>query len=318
MKKTGMAAVVFVLLAVLVSCGGGGAKEKNTGPDNRVYGVSVMSMFNPFFVREVEGVRDAVKNDKNVQVLDPDPANDIITQVAQIGEFIAKKVDIIIVDPIDSDGIKPALVDAQRAGIPVINIDSLVNDPDLVISMIVSDNVDAGRQTGKFLFDAIGGEGEVAVINWSALGAVRDRTDGFKQVMEQSYPGIKIVADADAYGVVENAQNIMDTFIQAHPNLKGVFGINNPTVQGAIASIISNKRQGQILACSVDGSQNEIDMIKEGQLLCSPMQQPFVIGQTAVEIAKKYWAGQTFEKSIVIPVINITAANVAQYDGKTY
>jgi ribose transport system substrate-binding protein len=318
MKKIGILCAVFALLAALVSCRGREAAEKNTGPDNRVYGVSVMSMYNPFFVREVEGVRDAVKNDKNVQVLDPDPANDIITQVAQIGEFIAKKVDVIIVDPIDSDGIKPALLDAQRAGIPVINIDSLVNDPDLVISMIVSDNVDAGRQTGKFLFDAIGGEGEVVVINWSALGAVRDRVDGFKQMIAESYPKVKVVADADAYGVVENAQNIMDTFIQAHPNLKGVFGINNPTVQGAIASIISSKKQGQILACSVDGSQNEIDMIKEGQLLCSPMQQPFVIGQTAVEIAKKYWAGETFEKSIVIPVINITGANWQQYDGKTY
>jgi ribose transport system substrate-binding protein len=318
MKKWGVIIPVFGLVMVLVSCTGSGSKEKNTGPDNRVYGVSVMSMYNPFFVKEVDGVRDAVKNDKNVTVLDPDPANDITTQISQIGEFIAKKVDVIICDPIDSDGIKPSLVDAQRAGIPFINIDSLVGDPDLVISMIVSDNVDAGRQAGKMLADAIGASGEIAIVNWSAVGAVRDRVDGLKAILSESFPGIRIVADQDAYGVVENAQNIMDTFIQAHPNLKGVFGINNPTVQGCVAAIEGANLRGKILAISVDGSQNEIDMIKEGQLLCSPMQQPFVIGQTAVDVAKKYWAGQSFEKLIVVPIVNIHAGNWQEYDGKTY
>jgi len=318
MKKLGTISL-FCLAVVLVSCGGSGnSKEKNTGPDNRVYGVSVMSMYNPFFVAEVEGVKDAVKNDKNVTVLAPDPANDIMTQIAQINEFIAKKVDVIICDPIDSDGIKPALVDAQRAGIPVINIDSLVGDPELVISMIVSDNVDAGRQTITMLAEAIGGSGEIAIVNWSAVGAVRDRVDGARETISSKYPNIKIVADQDAYGVVENAQNIMDTFIQAFPNLKGVFGINNPTVQGCVAAIEGAKLRGKILACSVDGSQNEIDMIKDGQLLCSPMQQPFLIGQTAVEVAKKYWAGQSFERTIIIPVINIHAGNWKEYDGKTY
>jgi ribose transport system substrate-binding protein len=319
MKKLGVIAL-FCLALLMVSCRGrsGDSGVKNTGPDNRVYGVSVMSMYNPFFVKEVDGVRDAVKNDKNVTVLSPDPANDITTQIAQIDEFIAKKVDVIIVDPVDSDGIKPALVAAQRAGIPVINIDSLVGDPELVISMIVSDNVDAGRQTGAFLCEAIGGSGEIAIVNWSAVGAVRDRVDGLKQIIAGKYPNVRIVADQDAYGVVENAQNIMDIFIQAHPNLKGVFGINNPTVQGCVAAIEGANKRGVILAVSVDGSQNEIDMIKDGQLLCSPMQQPFVIGQTAVEVAKKYWAGQPIERTIVIPVVNIHSGNWREYNGKTY
>jgi ribose transport system substrate-binding protein len=319
MKKLGVVVTVLALAMVLASCGGGSSSEtSNTGPDNRVYGVSVMSMYNPFFVKEVDGVMDAVKNDKNVTVLAPDPANDITTQIAQIAEFIAKKVDVIICDPIDSDGIKPALVDAERAGIPFINIDSLVGDPDLVISRIVSDNVDAGRQAGKMLADAIGGSGEIAIVNWSAVGAVRDRVDGLKAIFSEQYPNIRIVADQDAYGVVENAQNIMDTFIQAHPNLKGVFGINNPTVQGCVAAIEGAKLRGKILAISVDGSQNEIDMIREGQLLCSPMQQPFLIGQTAVDVAKKYWAGQPYESLIVVPVVNIYADNWQEYDGKTY
>lgn len=311
--------VLFCLAVLLVSCGGsGGSSKSNTGPDNRVYGVSVMSMNNPFFAMEVEGVREAIKNDNGSTVLFPDPANDIMAQITHIDEFIAKRVDVIIVDPIDSQGIRPALLAAQRAGIPVINIDSLVADPDLVISMIVSDNVDAGRQSASMLFESIGGSGDIAIINWSALGAVRDRTDGLKEVIAAQFPNIRIVADQDAYGMVENSQNIMETYIQAHPNLKGIFAINNPTAQGVVAAIEAANLQGRILVSSVDGSQNEIDMIREGQLLCSPMQQPFLIGQTAVEVAKKYWAGEDFESLITIPVINIYAGNWQEWNGKTY
>lgn len=286
--------------------------------DNRVYGVSVMTMNNPFFVYEVEGVKAAVAGDNHVEVLAPDPANNITTQISQISEFIAKGVDVIIVDPIDSEGIKPSLVEAERAGIPVINIDSIVADTDMVLATIASDNVDAGMQSARVLCEAIGGEGEIAIVNWSALGAVRDRTDGLKKVLAEEYPNVTIVGDQDAYGIVEDAQNITDTFMQAYPNLKGIFAINDPTAQGVVAAIQGANRTGKIMVVSVDGSQNAIEMIRDGQLLCSPMQQPVEIGKLAVELAKQHWSGQSVQKEHVIPVVNITTDNFEEYDGKTY
>jgi ribose transport system substrate-binding protein len=314
--------LVFCLALLMMSfaahlTAGAGEAADNIG-DNRSYGVSVMTMNNPFFVHEVDGVKEAVKDDKNTEVLAPDPANDIMAQISQISEFIAKKVDVIIVDPIDSDGIKPSLVEAQRAGIPVINIDSVVADTDLILAMIVSDNMDAGVQSARVLCNAIGGKGEIAIVNWSALGAVRARTDGLKKVIKEEFPEVTIIADQDAYGKVEDAQNITDTFMQAYPNLKGIFAINDPTAQGVVAAIQGANRTGQIPVVSVDGSQNAIEMIRDGQLLCSPMQQPVEIGKMAVTLAKKYWAGESVTKDNIIPVVNITTENFKEYDHKTY
>lgn len=296
----------------------GAEGEKADGDfSKKVYGVSVMTHKNPFFVAEVDGVKEAAEAD-GAEVVAPDPNNDITTQVQQISDLIARKVDVIIVDPVDSEGIEPALVEAERAGIPVVNIDSIAANTELIASYIVSDNVDAGKQAGRTLCEAIGGEGKIAIVNWSALKAVRDRTDGLKAVIEEEFPKVEIVADQDAFGVVEDAQNITDTFLQAHPDLKGIFAINDPTAQGVVAALQGANKTGTISVVAVDGSQNGIDMIKDGQLLSTPVQQPFEIGKKAVEVAKMIWSGETPEKEIIIPVINITKDNWEEWDGKTY
>lgn len=284
---------------------------------DKFYGVSVMAHSNPFFLMESDTIKEIVEAEGS-EFTSPDPANDISTQVQQISEMIARGIDVLIVDPIDSEGIEPALVECERAGIPVINIDSPVTNKDLVASIIVSDNVDAGRQAGRSLAEAIGGEGEIAIVNWSALQAVRDRTDGLKEVLESEYPNITIVADQDANGIVEDAQSITDTFLQANPDLKGIFAINDPTAQGVAAALQGANKTDEVFVAAVDGSQNGIDMIKVGQLVSTPVQQPALIGATAVEVAKQIWSGETPEKEIIIPVINIVEENWEEFDGKTY
>lgn len=315
------AALVAALTLSMGVARAGSADEMLKGVEGdfkgKVYGVSVMAHANPFFWAEVLGVKEAVEAEGGI-VLAPDPANDISTQVQQISDMLARGVDVIFVDPIDSEGIEPALVEAKREGIPVINIDSPVTNHDLVECIIVSDNVDAGRQSGKTLCEAIGGEGDIAIVNWSALQAVRDRTDGLKDVIAKGYPKVRIYQDQDAYGIVENAQTITDTFMQANPNLKGIFAINDPTAQGVVAALQGANRTGQIMVVAVDGSQNGIDMIKDGQLLSTPVQQPREIGKMAVAVAKRIWTGKTFDKEIIIPVINITTENWKEWDGNTY
>lgn len=324
-RKTTIWAPVLAAVILFAQCAAGAgeqsAEEMMRGISGdfsgKVYGVSVMAHANPFFWAEVLGVKDAVEAEGGV-VLSPDPANDIAVQVQQISDMIARGVDIIFVDPIDSEGIEPALVEAKREGIPVVNIDSPVTNQDLVECIIVSDNVDAGRQSGRTLCEAIGGKGEIAIVNWSALQAVRDRTDGLKEVIAKDFPGVTIVQDQDAYGIVENAQTITDTFMQANPELKGIFAINDPTAQGVVAALQGANRTGQIQVVAVDGSQNGIDMIKDGQLLSSPVQQPREIGKMAVAVAKSIWTGKAHAKTIIIPVINITKENWKEWDGQTY
>ena len=233
----------------------------------KTIGVSVQTHANAFFLAEIDGVKATLeKGGIDAEVIAPDPANDINTQVEDITQMVARGVDVIFVDALDKDGIKPALQEAERASIPVIAIDSNVEDKDLIASIVESDNVAMGKMAAQTLCDSIDGEGEIVVINWSTLQAVRERVEGLKSVIEESYPNVEIVADQDAFGVVEDAQSIMESFLQTYPDVKGVFAINSPTAQGAAAAIKAAGLEGKISVVDIDGAQNDIDMIKEGRI----------------------------------------------------
>lgn len=304
---------VLSLTAAMVMAGSmamiAGAEE-----EGKVYGVSVMTHNNSFFVAEIEGVEAAIG--ENDEVMAPDPALDIATQIDQISDMISAQVDVILVDAIDSEGIKPALKEAEEAGIPVIAIDTEVADADLVACTIVSDNVDAGRLAGKALVDAMGGKGKVALIDHNEVACVRDRTDGFEEILKD-YPEIEIVYRQSAHGNVTEAQEHTEVALQGDPDITGIFAINDPTAAGCVAAIKGAGLDG-VSVVAIDGSQDAIDMIKAGDLLCTAAQDPRQIGAKAVEVAQAIFAGEEYETEYMIPIVNITEENVAEYDGKTF
>ena len=281
--------------------------------EGKVYGVSVMTMNNSFFVAEVDGIKANIG--ENDEVMAPDPALEINTQIEQITDMVNAKVDVIMVDSIDSDGIKPALEEAAKAGIPVIAIDTEVADSDLVVSTIVSDNTDAGRISAKALMTAIGGKGKIAVLDHSTVACVRERTAGLEEVMED-YPDAEIVFRKDTNGNVTESQSAAEDVLTSDPDLAGIFAINDPTASGAVAAIKGNN--ANVTVVSIDGSQDAIDMIKAGDLLCTAAQFPDQIGAKAVEVAHMLFNGETPESKYVIPVAEINADNAAQYDGKQF
>ena len=261
--------------------------------EGKTYGVSVMTMANAFFKKEADTVKEIVEAAGGT-VLTPDPANDINQQVQDVTEFCARGVDAIIIDPIDSEG--------------------------LVKSFIESDNLLLGREAAKTLCEAMGGKGEVGVINFSTIKCVRQRVQGLHEIIDESYPDIEVVADIDAFGVVEDAQSIMETFLQSYPDMNGVFAINSPTAQGAVAAIEAAGKSGEISVVDIDGAQNDIDMIKAGQILSSPVQFPAALAAKAVEYAELCFAGKEDEiaKHVMVQGENITIDNAEDYDGQTY
>lgn len=328
MKMKKLAAISLSLMMVggmLAGCSSGKeeketdkkteSSDKSDKSGGKTYGVSVMTMNNSFFLAEVEGIKANIGKDD--EVVAPDPALDISTQVEQISDMVNSGVDVIMVDAIDSEGIKPALEAAEKAGIPVIAIDTEVADSNLVASTIVSDNTDAGRIAGKALAESIGGKGKVAVLDHSTVACVRERTSGMEEVFKKDYKDIEIVFRQDANGKVTEAQSLTETCLQGDPDLKAIFAINDPTASGAVAGLkgAGNK---DVKVSSIDGSQDAIDMIKAGDLLCTVAQFPAEIGKKAVEVANAIFDKKDYEEKYVIPVEEINKDNVAEYDGKTF
>lgn len=310
-------AVALVLLVVSGALFAGGKSDTAAGGKIRI-GISVMAHNNSFFLAEIEGFREAAAKiwGNNIEIFTPDPALDVTKQIEQCQDLVNRGVSALLIDAIDVDAIQPAVEAANAANIPVVAIDTAIpNLKSKLLSEIYSDNTKAGRIAGQHLIDAIGGSGEIGILNHPEVACVRERTDGLQEVMK-GYPNVKVIADVASHGNVIESQQVMETFIQAYPNMKGVFAINDPTAQGAIAAIKASGRDIKVV--SVDGSQNAIDMVKAGELIVSAAQDPKAIGAKAAEVLDAHLKGTKVADTYVIDTFPINTTNWQQYDGKQF
>src|SRR5262249_9240612 len=178
----------ILTLLVIILAASGCSKKEATG---KTIGVTLLTRAHVFYKDLEEGLRtEAAKDSFDLVVTSGD--FDLGKQSSQIEDFITRKVDAIIVSPVDSRGIGPAIKKANDAGIPVFTSDIAAQEGN-VISHIASDNVAGGRLAGEFLAKFLNGKGDVAIIGQPTITSVLDRTQGFKEAIGK-YPDIKIVA----------------------------------------------------------------------------------------------------------------------------
>src|SRR5580698_3545398 len=131
-----------------------------------------------------------------------DASRDNARQQSQVEDFIAKKVDAIVLTPYDSQAIGSAITEANKATIPVFTADiANTSQSGKVVSHIASDNVQGGAQAGTLMCAALPShEGAVAIIDEPEVTSVQDRVKGFKQALAAGCPGATIVQDVDGGG----------------------------------------------------------------------------------------------------------------------
>jgi ribose transport system substrate-binding protein len=274
------------------------------------FGATYMTLNNPFFVALNGGIKEIVEaNGDTIVALDP--ALDVSKQISQIEDLVSQGVDAIFVNPADWKGIRPALEAAQKAGIPIINVDAPVFDRELVSSVVVSDNYNAGVLCAKDMMNKID-KAKIVILEHPTAKSAIDRTDGFIDTIKDN-PNYEIVAKQSSDGQLEQAMPVMENIIQANPEINVVMALNDPTAMGALAALQSANRAEGVLIYGVDGAPEAKQMIKEGKMTGSAAQSPIGIGKTAAEIAYKVLKGESFEAEVFVPVIYIDKNNVDQY-----
>jgi ribose transport system substrate-binding protein len=277
------------------------------------FGATYMTMNNPFFGALNDGIK-AVVEAKGDKLITLDPALDQAKQIAQIEDLIAQKVDAIFLNPVDWKGVRPALEEAQKAGIPIINVDAPVYDTDLVASIVSSDNYKAGVLVAQDVMKRLKGAKVVNVVlleHPTAKSAI-DRTASFADTVKDN-PSFEIIARQSSNGQLEQAMPVMENIIQANKKIDVVMGLNDPTAMGALAALQSAKREKGVLIYGVDGSPDAKKMIKEGKITATAAQSPNGIGKTAANNMYKLLAGEKIEKTILVPVFLIDKTNVDKY-----
>ena len=303
----------FLMIAALVS-GSLFAKGQDDGGEKSglVFGATYMTMNNPFFIALNDGIKEIVEA-KGDKVIALDPSLDQTKQIAQIEDLIAQDVAAIFLNPVDWKGVRPALEMAEKAGIPIINVDAPVFDLELVDAVVASNNYNAGVLVAEDVLKRLAGDtAKVVLLEHPTAKSSIDRTQSFVDTTEDM-PDIEIVARQSSDGQLEIAMPVMENIIQAQPQIDVVMGVNDPTAMGALAALQAAGRADDVLIYGVDGAPDAKKMIKEGKITATAAQSPMGIGRTAAEIAYEILAGNTVQKETLVPVTLIDASNVDSF-----
>jgi ribose transport system substrate-binding protein len=302
----------------LAACGGSSSSSASGSssalasapPGGKTIGVSIQNREAQFYQSVESGMKsEAAKYGYTVDVVDANRDNS--KQQGQVEDFISQKVSAIVLTPYDSQAIGSAIVEANTANIPVFTADiANASSQGKVVSHIASDNVQGGGEAGKLICMALGKSGgSVAILDEPEVTSVQDRVKGFKAAIASTCPSVKIIADIDGGGERAKASSAMDDIMQAHKDLKGVFGINDDSALGAARAIDAAGMKGQIAVVGYDATPEAQTEIKDGSMYGDAIQHPEQIGAKTIDAIHDYFSGKTPSAKIAIPVGTFTKAN---------
>ena len=243
------------------------------------------------------GAEQAAKAD-NVKITFEGPESEAMVdkQMDMLSADLAKHPNALGFAALDSKAAIPLLKKAQSENIPVIAFDSGV-DSDIPLTTCRTDSVAAGATAADKMAEAIGDLGEVAVIvhdQTSRTGI--DRRDGFLNEMKEKHPNIKIVSVQYGAGDHLKSAEIAKADIQANPNLKGIFGANEGSAEGAAIGV---KELGKkLVLIGFDAGKEQKDAIRSGLMAGAITQKPIGIGKCVVDSAVKALKGEKLPKVI--------------------
>ncbi|WP_123041953.1 ABC transporter substrate-binding protein [Cohnella candidum] len=321
MKKAWLA-VAMALVLVLGACGSnkggeassspksggdasGGSPSASTSPSasasaGKLFIPIVSKGFQHQFWQAVKAGAEKAAAELNVEITfeGPETEQQVDKQLEMLQVALDKKPSAIGFAALDSQASIPLLQKAKDAGIPVIAFDSGV-DSDIPLATAATDNIAAAALAADKMAELIGGEGEVAMVvhdQTSRTGI--DRENGFKNRIKEKYPKIKIVDIQYGGGDHLKSTDLAKTIMQAHPNLKGIFGSNEGSAIGVVNAVTEMKMDGKIVVIGYDSGKAQIDAIKSGKMAGAITQNPIGIGYETVKAAVAAIKGEKVEKNI--------------------
>jgi ABC-type sugar transport system substrate-binding protein len=243
-----------------------------------------------------------------------DSQNDTAKEAANFENIIASSYKAILFNPTDANGSIANVLKAKAAGIPVFCIDREINSTNAATAQMLSDSYSGCVKLGQYFVKTVGKEGEYAEL----LGIVGDnntwnRSKGFHSVVDR-YPGLKMVAQQSGEFDRAKGLEVMESILQAHPNIKGVFCGNDSMAMGAYQALVTAGKDKDVKVFGFDGADDVVKSIAEGKIVATGMQFPKRMARQSAEFADEYIKGKRdFAQKIAVPVEVVTKENVSKY-----
>lgn len=278
----------------------------------RLFGATYMTRNNPFFDVLHESILEVVEANGDI-LISRDPLQDQEKQNAQILEMIDAGIECLFLNPVDWEEVKPALIACQEAGVPVFNIDTQVKDQEYVVSIIETDNYQAGVLCAQDMMERVE-EARILILDNPIQMSITYRVQGFLDTIE-GHPEYEVVHQEAAAGELEvGAQVTALEVLEKGIDFNVVLGGNDPSALGALAALQQYHAEEDVLIYGIDGSPDFKSMLDIGYVTATSMQSPKTIGTTAAEMAYHYLAGDEVESYISIEPILITGENISEFE----
>lgn len=269
---------------------------------------------NPWRLAQTKSMQDEAKR-LGYQLVYTDAAGSAAKQVSDVDSMIAQRVDMIFLAPREEKPLAAAVKKAKAAGIPVILLDRNV-DQKLAkagvdyVTFIGSDFIEEGRRVGAWLVKASKGKAKIIQLEGTTGSSpANDRRTGFMNAIK-GQPGMQVVASQTGDFARDKGRQVMETLLQAHPDVNVVYAHNDEMAIGAIAALeAAGKKPGKdVLVLSIDGGREIVQLVIDGKVNyvveCNPK-----FGPKAFETMKNYAAGKKIPAKIINPDREFTAQN---------
>ncbi|MHA4739209.1 substrate-binding domain-containing protein [Dyadobacter sp. MSC1_007] len=304
----------FLLLCCLLSgLGLIGCKTKQSEDGPKKIAIVVSTLNNPWFVflaQKAEAKAKALGYESKIF----DSQNNTALETDHFENAIASGYNAILFNPTDADGSIVNVKNAKAAGIPVFCMDREVNSNDAATSQILSDSYSGCVAIGKYFVETLNKKGKYVEI----LGMVGDnntwnRSKGFHSVVD-FYPGLKMVAQQSADFDRNKAMEVLESILQAHPDIDGVFCGNDAMAMGAYQALVAAGKADKVKVFGFDGAEDVVKSIQDGKIVATGMQFPEVMAQTAATFADEYFKGKRdFPQKMPVAVEMVRKDNVENY-----
>jgi ribose transport system substrate-binding protein len=293
--------------ALLAGCDKPAASSTSDAPAKKgTIGVTLLALQNPFFKVIGDSITaEAAKQGYDTIVLSAD--NDVARQSNQVKDFVVKKVSAIVLSPCESRSIVPVVQEANAAGIPVLTVDIPCNEPGVkLLTQIATDNYGGGKEAGRAMIEALGAQGgKVVILHFKQAESCRLRVKGFREVIDAhnatAAGKIEMVMELEGGGAKDVGYKAASDALQAQPDLRGIFAINDPSALGARAALEKAGKADAVVIIGFDGQPEGKQAIKDGKIYADPIQFPDRMGVEIVAAIIKHSKGEDVPKEMLIP-----------------
>jgi inositol transport system substrate-binding protein len=282
-------------------------------------GVSMDKFDDNFLTVLRNGMSEYAKTQPGVTLQIEDAKDDVSKQLSQVQNFIANKVDAIIVNPVDTSATDAITKAAAEAGVPLVYVNREPADVDKLgpkAAFVASNEKDSGTLETKAICKLLGGKGDILVIEGelSNQAAVQRTKDVHEVIATPDCSGMKVIAEQTASWDRTKAQNLMTNWLSKGMKYDAVISNNDEMAIGALQAMKAAGVDTQkSIVGGVDATQDGLASMKAGDLKVTVFQDAAGQGKGAVDAALKLAKGETVEKKVYIPFQLVTPANMADF-----